>query len=82
MATKHTLGPDHVFFTERLERAIAGKEPQEQLTIIEELKKQAERDKQAGYGPPQDEITAARRKWLRIYDEHLAPVLIDAEALS
>lgn len=78
MATKHTPG----WLTERLERAIAGKEPQEQLTIIEELIKQAERDKQAGYGPPQDEINAARRKWLRIYDEHLAPVLIDAEALS
>jgi hypothetical protein len=39
------------------------------LDALRKLIDEAEADKQAGYGPSQDDINIARRKWLALYDE-------------
>ena len=41
----------------------------EALTALAKLIEDAEADKRAGYGPPQDDINQARRKWLALYEE-------------
>lgn len=38
------------------------------LDALRKLIDDAEADKQAGYGPPQDDINRARRKWLDLYE--------------
>lgn len=57
-----------ILFTQRIDFAIAGKEPMQQLDIIAAMIADAEADKEEGYGPPQSDITSARRRWLDIYD--------------
>ena len=66
-----------LFFSEKLAAAIEGKQPGEQLDIIQKMISEAEAQKAAGYGPPRDEISRARRKWLAIYDEFFAPITIN-----
>jgi hypothetical protein len=39
------------------------------LDALRKLIDEAEADKLDGYGPPQDDINRARRKWLALYDE-------------
>ncbi|WEX10310.1 hypothetical protein [Chelativorans sp. AA-79] len=68
-----------IFFSEKLARAIEGKQPGEQLDIIAGMIAEAEAQKAVGYGPPRSDIYAARRKWLAIYDAHLAPVTITSK---
>lgn len=41
----------------------------EALEALRELIDEAAAQKQAGYGPPQDEINRARRRWLALYEE-------------
>ena len=38
------------------------------LDTLRKLIDEAEADKLAGYGPPQDDINRARRKWLALYE--------------
>ena len=40
------------------------------LDALRKLIDEAEADKQAGYGPPRDDINRARRKWLDRYEHH------------
>jgi hypothetical protein len=39
------------------------------LDSLRALIEEAEADKQAGYGPAQDDINRARRKWLDLYEQ-------------
>jgi len=39
------------------------------LDALRKLIDEAEADKLAGYGPPQDDINRARRKWLALYEQ-------------
>ncbi|MGO4641677.1 hypothetical protein AB4Z43_24870 [Mesorhizobium sp. 2RAF45] len=57
------------FFSDRALRAIEGKQPLDQLDLLREYVEQAERDKQAGYGPPEDDINIVRRRFIRIASE-------------
>lgn len=57
-----------VWFSERVQAA-AGLGGEEALTALQILVADAEADKRDGYGPPQDDINKARRKWLAIYHE-------------
>ncbi|MER8827195.1 hypothetical protein NKH73_13995 [Mesorhizobium sp. M0938] len=57
-----------IFFSQQVDAAIAGKPLDEQLTALAELIQEAQRDKEAGYGPPADELRAARRRWLTLYE--------------
>lgn len=38
------------------------------LDALRDLIVEAQSDKEAGYGPPQDDLNRARRKWLDRYD--------------
>ena len=57
-----------VFFSQKVEAAIAGKDEDAALADLGALIQEAMFDKEAGYGPPQDEINLARRKWLDLYE--------------
>lgn len=39
------------------------------LDALRKLIDEADANKQAGYGPSQDDINVARRKWLALYNE-------------
>lgn len=55
------------WFSERVDDCL--KLPvEEALSSLEKLITDAEFDKQAGYGPPADDINRARRKWLDLYN--------------
>ncbi|MGX9120293.1 hypothetical protein ACWTU6_27060 [Mesorhizobium sp. BHbsci] len=58
-----------VFFSEEVAAAIKGKAPLDQLEIIRNLVDEADAAKQAGSGPPLDDINAARRLYIRIAGE-------------
>lgn len=47
------------------------------LTVLQRLIEEADADKHAGYGPPQDDINKARRKWLDLYQQVYGPWEID-----
>ena len=57
-----------VWFSERVKAAadLGGEEAEKALR---QLIDDATADKLAGFGPPQDSVTAARRKWMAIYSE-------------
>lgn len=57
------------FFVDRALSEIEGKEPLEQLAILDSFVSEAERDKADGFGPPQDHIDVLRRKYIRIAGE-------------
>jgi hypothetical protein len=57
------------FFSEKVDAAIVGKALDDQLTALGALIQEAQHDKDAGYGPPADELRAARRRWLNLYEE-------------
>lgn len=57
-----------VFFSEKVDAAISGKSLDAQLAALAALIQDAQHDKDAGYGPPADELRAARGKWLALYD--------------
>lgn len=61
-----------VFFSQKVDQMIAGKPLDDQLTALGALIQDAQHDKDAGYGPPADELRAARRKWLSLYDDWAA----------
>ena len=42
------------------------------LTDLAELIREAEADKADGFGPPQDDINRARRRWLDLYAQTYA----------
>lgn len=55
-------------FSEQVSDCLAlGGEPA--LDALRKLIEEAEADKQAGYGPPQSDLTAARRKWMALFEE-------------
>lgn len=57
-----------VFFSQKVDAAIAGKDEDAALSDLLALIQEAILDKEAGYGPPQEEINLARRKWLDLYE--------------
>lgn len=57
------------FYSERAFKAIDGKDPMAQLALLQEYVEQGVRDKEAGYGPPLDEINILRRRFIRIASE-------------
>lgn len=61
-----------VFFDEKISAAIAGKSNDEALTIIAALIDEARDAKLAGYGPPQDDIVKAMRRYHQIYEAWVA----------
>jgi len=61
-----------VFFSEKVEAAIAGKRLDHQLTALAALIQEAQADKEEGYGPPAEDLRAARRRWLNLYEEWAA----------
>ncbi|RWF41618.1 MAG: hypothetical protein EOS46_27890 [Mesorhizobium sp.] len=58
-----------VFFSQKVDAAISGKPLNDQLAALGALIQEAQHDKEAGYGPPADDLRAARRRWLSLYDE-------------
>lgn len=69
MTLSHVTDTDLSFFSQRAFRAIEGKEPLDQLALLQEYVEQAQRDKLAGYGPPEDDINIVRRRFIRIASE-------------
>lgn len=61
-----------VFFSQKVDAALKGKGEFAQLDILAEMILDAEDQKQRGYGPSQDEINRARRRWLDIYESTYA----------
>lgn len=59
-----------VFFSEHVSACIEGKSLDEALDALAALILEASADKEAGYGPPQDDLNKARRKWLDMYEQH------------
>lgn len=57
------------FFLERCQAFIEGLTPAEKLDRLAAMIANAQLDKDAGHGPPQDEINAARRLWLNLYNQ-------------
>lgn len=57
-----------VFFSQKVDAAIAGKDEDAALSDLLALIQEAILDKEAGHGPPQEEINLARRKWLDLYE--------------
>lgn len=55
---------DRVFFSQHVDAAL----DQGNLNAAAILIKAAEADKLEGYGPPETEIIAAKRKWLNHFD--------------
>ncbi|WP_181172292.1 hypothetical protein [Mesorhizobium sp. B2-2-3] len=60
------------FFSEHVDAVIAGKPLDEQLTALAALIQEAQHNKDAGYGPPADDLRMARRRWLTLYDKWAA----------
>lgn len=57
--------PGFMWFSQRVDECLAAPDS---LDALRRLIDEAEADKQAGYGPPQDDINRARRKWLALYE--------------
>lgn len=58
-----------VFFSELCAAAVEGKSLDDALDDLGALILEATADKEAGYGPPQSELNAARRRWLAMFDQ-------------
>lgn len=56
------------WFSERVEACLA-KPVTEALESLSTLILDASADKRDGFGPPQDDINRARRKWLALYEQ-------------
>ena len=63
------LAETPVFFSQVADAAIRGKEPLEQLENLQRLVDEAQSAKEAGSGPPLDEINIVRRRFVRIASE-------------
>lgn len=63
---------ESALFSEKIDAAIAGKTASQQIGIIAEMVAQARQDSLAGYGPPNDEIHAAVRRFNQIFDAWIA----------
>lgn len=61
--------PMAVFWSRRTDLAISGKPLGDQLQILGEIIADAEHAKVEGYGPPQSDISNAKRRWNAIYEE-------------
>lgn len=66
---KHASPPEPFkWFSEKVDEAVAlGGETA--MGVLGKLIEDAAAEKLAGYGPPQQELASARRKWLELYDE-------------
>jgi hypothetical protein len=60
------------WFSERVKDCLA-KPPVEALETLAALIADASADKRDGFGPPQDDINRARRKWLALYEQYGRP---------
>lgn len=60
------------FFPQKVDAALKGRDAFDQMNVLAEMILDAEDQKQRGYGPPQDEINRARRRWLAIYESTYA----------
>lgn len=69
LSDEHASRPEPFrWFSEKVDACLAlGGEAA--LDALRKLIEEAEADKLAGYGPPQSDLTAARRKWLDLYSE-------------
>lgn len=56
------------WFSERVEACLA-KPATDALESLSALILDASADKRDGFGPPQDDINRARRKWLALYEQ-------------
>lgn len=59
---------DFKWFSEKVDQC-AALPGDEALDTLRELIEDAEASKGVGYGPPQQEINRARRRWLALYEE-------------
>mgnify|MGYP001099442340 CR=1 FL=1 len=69
LGDEHAARPEPFrWFSEKVDAclALAGEAA---LDALRKLIDEAEADKLAGYGPPQSDLTVARRKWLDLYSE-------------